>query len=119
MAFVGTGITISGGPNGFLAEILDVTPPSQKRDAIPSWHQLSTQKTTIPGKVLDIGELQLELAWKGNYPVMDEPGQYTVTFPASGTPSLAFHGYIMEITPKAPIEQRSTASVKIKVQSIP
>lgn len=119
-AFVATGITITGGPSNLLAEILDVTPPDMTREAIPSWHQGSTQKTFIPAKLIEYGELQVDVAFAGTLPTLDTtPGTYTITFPNSGASTIVFTGFITKFAPKAPIENRATASITIKVASKP
>lgn len=119
-AFVGTGITITGGPSNLLAEILDVTPPGMKRDVVPTWHQGSTQKTSIPAKLIEYGELQCDVAFAGALPTLETtPGPYVITFPKSGSPTISFTGYVIDFQPKAPIENRATASITIKVASVP
>ena len=118
-AFVGTGITITGGPSAFVAEIVNVTPPALSRKIVATYHQGSTQETSMPGKLLKYEPLKLEIAWKGDYPTLDVPGTYTITYPKSGSTPFAFTGYIYKIEPKTPLDDRAMAAVEIAVQSVP
>jgi len=103
--------------NGFFAEIIDVTPPNQTREAIETTHTQTPEgwATFEPSDVADAGELQVEMAFHPDSPVpVKQPKEsITITFP-SGT-TWAFLGFLTEHAPAAPIDDRMTASVTIKV----
>ena len=60
---VSTGLTITFA-TGFLAEVLDVTPPGAERLSIDTFHMLTSKsKTFTPAKLVDWGEVELEMAF--------------------------------------------------------
>lgn len=112
----GFGISITFA-NGFLAEILDTTLPEQVREAIETTHTQTPNKdkTYIPADVVDNGELQLDIAFFPDkvVPIKDPPEAIIVAF-QSGT-TWEFDGFMTNHAPAAPIDDRMTASVTIKV----
>lgn len=117
VAFVGTGTTISF-ESGFLAEILDVTPPGRKRESIPTSHMGTTDDHTFtPAMLVDNGELKCELAFDAaaTPPMNNAPSSVVITFPDTGGTTWTFDGFLTSYEPKDPLEGRATASVTIKV----
>lgn len=111
----GFGITVTFA-NGFLAEIIDCTPPEESREAVDTSHSTTPQgrKTFIPSDLIDDGELQVTIAFHPDKAVpIDQPAeQTTINFP-SGT-TWAFEGFMTNHAPAAPIDDRMTADVTIK-----
>jgi hypothetical protein len=112
----GFGITI-GFSSGFFAEIIDTTPPEQTREAVDTSHTETPEgrMTFIPSKLIDGGELQVEMAFHPDVavPIDADPETVTITFP-SGT-TWVFQGFLTGHAPAAPIDDRMTATVTIKV----
>ena len=117
---IGTGITIEFG-SGFLAEILDVTPPGCTRQSIDTWHQgTEDYKTFTPSKLAEWGQLECDIVFDPaeTPPIVGAAETVTIEFPGESTGSGAswsFTGFLTNYQPTAPIEQRSTARVTIKV----
>lgn len=115
MAEVSTGISITF-DSGFFAEILDVTPPGASRESIQtSHHGTSDAHTFTPAKLVDWGELQVEMAFDPGEapPVNSEAETVTITF--AGGDTWTFSGFMTGYEPSAPLEERMTASATIKV----
>jgi hypothetical protein len=116
MAATGYGITISFA-SGFLAEIIDTTPPEMSREAIDTSHTATTDgaMTFIPSDLIDYGECTVELNFaEGTTPPIDDPAEaVTITFASGAT--WAFSGFLTGYAPAAPIDDRMTATATIKV----
>lgn len=115
--YIGTGTTISF-ESGFLAEILDVTPPGASRESIKSSHKGTVDDHTFtPAKLVDRGELKCDIAFDPSAePPIDQPeSSCVITFPDSGGTTWTFQGFMTGYEPKEPLEDRATASVTIKV----
>lgn len=112
----GFGISIAFA-TGFLAEIIDITLPEQVREAIETTHTQTANgdATFIPASVVDNGELQVEIAFLPDkaVPIKQPVESIEVDFP-SGT-KWTFDGFMTNHAPSAPIDDRMTASVTIKV----
>lgn len=112
----GFGITIDFA-SGFCAEIIDTTPPERSREAIDTSHTQTPggHMTFIPSKLIDNGELQIEIAFHPDTPVPidQDPEPVTINFP-SGT-KWDFSGFMTNDAPAAPIDDRMTRSVTLKV----
>lgn len=116
MADTGFGITIAF-QSGFLAEIIDVTPPERTRDEIETTHTATTNgiKTFIMSDLIDNGELQVELNFdETESPPIDQAFSACVITFSSGT-TWSFSGALKSYAPAAPIDDRMTATVTIKV----
>jgi len=125
MGFVGTGITIEFA-SGFLAEILDVTPPGVSREMIQMSHQGTGGTGQIsgsggwhefkPARLVDPGSAECTIAFMPAEmpPILDEFEQVTITFPDSAASTWSFQGALSEYSPSAPFEDKMTADVTIK-----
>lgn len=117
MASTGFGITITWATSSFTAEITDATLPEQIREAIQTSHTETTdgEKTFIPSDLVDGGELQYEINFdpEESPPMGASAENITVAF-ASGA-DWQFSGFMTSYAPTAPLEDRMTASVTVKV----
>lgn len=115
---VSTGIAITF-QSGFFAEIIDVTPPDMSRVSIPTSHMEtpSSAHTFKPGKLIDNGSLTVDIAFEpGTEPPIDEDAsEVVITFADSGASTMTFDGFMTGGSPAAPLEDRMTMSVTIKV----
>ena len=114
---IGTGITISFS-SGFLAEILDVSPPGASRESIQTSHMGTTSAHTFtPADLVDWGELVVEMAFApSTSPPMNGAAQtIVIVFPDTGAAIWTFQGFITGFEPSAPLEDRMTATATIKV----
>lgn len=116
MADTGFGITITFA-SGFLAEIIDTTPPEMTRDEIETTHTATPDgaKTYIMSDLIDYGECSVDLNFdEAEEPPIDQDFEAcTITF-GSGT-TWAFSGALKSYAPAAPIDDRMTATAVIKV----
>ena len=113
---IATGITIVFGTSGCSAEILDVNPPSLSRESVEVTHQGTTGgKDFIPADLYDAGECSFDVHFNPDTaPPIDEAAEtITITFPSGAT--WAFSGFLTGYEPKAPLEDKMTATVTIKV----
>lgn len=113
----GFGISISFATSQWSAELLDVTPPAATREAIDTTHMglESAFKTFDPSDLVDWGEAKLTVAFDpGTRPPIDQAKEtVTITFPEGDT--WAFSAFLTKYEPKAPMEEKMTADVTIKV----
>jgi hypothetical protein len=112
---IGTGTSIMVG-TGFVAEILDVSPPAPKRNSIQTSHMGTVDAHTfIPTKLVDWGELKFDMAFDPSVvpPIDASPAQCVITFPDAET--WTFQGFLTGYEPKTPLEDKMTASVTVKV----
>jgi len=128
---VSTGITIAFGTTtgfgtSFLGEVLDVTPPSISRGSVDvSYSGLATAtpkaKEFLPTKLYEWGELSVTVGFDPSYDVeaiMEAAVEtITLTFADSGAATWIFDGFVTNIEPEAPLEDKATATVTIKVTS--
>ena len=114
-AFISTGIAITFA-TGFLAEILDVSGPNTSREnqnvshmGTTDWHEF------LPTKLTDAGELSVDLHFNpGTTPPWGDANEaIEITFPDTST--WTFQGHLSSFEPGAPLEEKMTASVTIKV----
>ncbi len=121
---VGTGTSIVFGTSGFSAYILEEGGPSLTRDAIETTHMLTTGgKTFRPGDLYDGGELSLTVAFDPSIspPMLngEQPETITVTWPIPAALSSgaiwSFSGFMTSYNPTAPIEDKMTATVTVKI----
>lgn len=117
MASTGFGITIDFATSAFSAEIIDTTPPEQTRESIQTSHTETANDahTFIPADLSDPGELSFDINFDPDEspPINGATESITITF-ASGT-TWAFSGFMTGYTPAAPMDDRMTASVTVKV----
>lgn len=114
---IGTGIVITFS-TGFLAEILDVSPPGASRESIQTSHMGTTSAHTFtPADLVDWGELIVEMAFDPStaVPMNSVAEAITITFPDSGAAVWTFQGFMTGFEPSAPLEDRMTATATIKV----
>lgn len=107
-----------------VAEVTNATPPQYSRDAIEATHMGSPNafREYIPG-LLDAGEATIEI----NYiPAPVDPiitamraglGQFRITYPNNTTST--FGGVITSYNPETPMDGKLSATITIKVTSIP
>lgn len=116
MADTGFGITLTGA-SGFVAEITDCTPPEWAREAIDTSHTTTPggKMTFMPSDLKDLGQLEVEMNFDESEepPIDDDPETWVLTF-KSGT-TWTFEGFLTNYAPAAPIDDRMTANVTIKV----
>lgn len=118
MAKNGTGITINW-ESGFLAEIIDVTPPGATREMIQSSHMSTLRAHTyIVAALVEWGECVVELAFDPGVtpPIENDFSSCIITFRdgEKWSFSAAMSGY----TPRAPMEERMTATATLKVSGV-
>jgi len=118
---IGTDTSISFGTSGFVCELLDISPPSAEAKEIEMTHMKSVDyKEYLPGKIIEWGACELEIAFlpDQSVPIGGDPETITITFPGDiANPTgwtWAFSGWVSEYSPKAPLEDRMTATVKVQ-----
>lgn len=118
MPYIGTGTTIAW-ETGFLAEIIDLTPPGHSREAINTSHKTTANNahTFLPAKLVDYGEATVDIAFDPSTtpPITSAASTCTITFPDSGATQWSFSGFMTGYEPSEPLEERATATVTIKV----
>ncbi len=115
--FIGTGSSIEFS-SGFFAEVLDISGPSASREAIQSSHMLTTPAHTFdPAKLIDWGELTVEIAYipSTTIPIKGAKETIIITYADSAGSTITFSGFMTGFEPSTPLEERSTASCTIKV----
>ncbi len=111
------GITITFGTSAFSAEILDVTPPATSIADIKTSHMGTADgyHTYVPADLVDNGQLTFDIAFEAdNLPPIDGALE-TVTIAFPGGTSNSFKGYVNSYAPKAPMEDRMTGTIGVKV----
>jgi len=111
----GTGTTITW-ETGFLAEVIDLTPPGATREMIKTSHMETLRAHTyIVGQLIDWGEMVVEVAFDPGLtpPIESVFSTAIVNFPDGEiwTMCAAMSGY----TPRAPMEERMTATCTLKI----
>lgn len=113
-----------------VAGVTNVTPPSPSRDIIDVTHAASPDmaREFIVG-LIDYGEASFELNWVPNdttdsllsgISLETEPRIWKMTFgQITGSPSVTFDGYLTAYDRSAPMDDKMTASVTIKVSGAP
>lgn len=115
MAELGTGLVVTFA-SGFLAEIIDATPPEATRESVDTTHMgTTTARTFTPVDLIDWGEASFDIAFDpGTRPPIDQAAEaVTLTFRNGDT--WAFTGFMTGYAPANPLEERSTATCRIKV----
>lgn len=120
MAATGFGITITFGTSGFSGEIIDTTPPEMTRESIETSHTetANNRKTFIPADLGDDGELSFDINFDPDVdpPIDGAAETITITFASGAT--WAFSGFMTGYAPAAPIDDRMTATVTVKVSGV-
>jgi len=115
MAKNGTGITVVW-ESGFLAEIIDVTPPGASLEMINISH-MSTEDAHefMVAALVDWGEAVFELAFDpgATPPIGNDFSACVITFRDGET--WAFSAAMSGYTPRAPMEDRMTCTATLKV----
>jgi hypothetical protein len=115
MAKNGTGIVVTFA-SGFLAEIIDCTPPNGTREMIDCSHMGTTlAHEYITADLVEWGEASFDLNFDPGVtpPIHDAFELVTITFPDGET--WYFQGAMSGYAPRAPMEDKMTATATIKV----
>lgn len=131
-AAIGYGVLLKLGnaatPETFttVAEVTSITPPGFSRDSVDVTHMQSTDRFRefIPG-LIDAGEVSCELNYVVNSAttllLMEKieaaAGNMQIVWP--GGSIMAFTGFLTNLEPEAPIDDKQAASVTIKVTGKP
>lgn len=106
--------------SGFLAQITDVTLPTQEREKIDISHTQSpdNRKEWLLAELVDSGECEIELNFDPSVsPPIDDPFEpVTITF-GSGT-TWEFDGALRSYGGEAPLADRMTASAILVVSGL-
>jgi len=116
----GFGLSIVFGTSGFSADLLDVTPPGASREAIDVSHMGNSGfKEFIPSDLVDWGECKMTVGFDPatSPPISSAAETITITFPDGTT--WAFSGFMTGYEPKAPMEDKMTGEVTVKVSGEP
>lgn len=130
-AILGFGTTFAigdgGSPEAFtaLAEVLDVSAPSDSVDVIEVTHQTSPGRTKefIAG-LNDPGECSFTINFipgAGDDTALQAirtpstSTNFRITFPDTGSTTWTFAGFLTSYTPTAPVNDRMTADITIKL----
>ena len=120
--FIATGCTVTFATTAFAAEVLDIRPCSPRRESINVSHQLTTDAHVFePATLVDWGEFEMDIHFDpANIPPIDEPAE-TITIAFSSTPanSWSFTGFITAFRATAPLENKATGSVTVKISGVP
>jgi hypothetical protein len=113
----GHGITITFATSGFEGEILDVTPPTSSLADIKTSHTKTTGSTHtyVPGDLVENGALTFDIAFEPTDPPPIDADPEVITIAIPGVGSEVFTGYINNVAPRAPMEDRMVSSVTVKV----
>lgn len=117
MGEIGTGTTVSFA-SGFLAEILSISGPTMSRGSVDMSHMgTTTNKVFKPTDLSDMGELTVELLFipQDTPPINDAPESIAITFPDSAASVWTFTGFLTGFDVTDPLEDRMTATAKIKI----
>ena len=115
MAKLGTGLAVTFA-SGFLAEIIDGTPPEATRESVDTTHMLTTTaRTFTPSDLIDWGEASFDIAFDpGERPPIDQVAE-TITLTFRDGETWEFTGFMTGFAPANPLEERCTATCRIKV----
>ena len=115
-----------------IAEITSISPPSLSKDTIETTthNSVDRYKEFISG-LRDAGEVSLDINYDpadathnlltgllGEYE-KDAPSNYKIIFPDSGTTTWSFAGILTSFEASAPIDDKLTASITIKISGKP
>ena len=131
VADVGSGTTIAFGTTGFVAIIQKVHNSGRSRKHFEVTPLSSTSDAThIPDKIVEPGELELDILYDPDadadlvpgggtgYPLRAPAETITVTFPkpagASTAATVVGSGFIVESSEEVPLHEKMTCKIKIK-----
>lgn len=112
-----------------VAEVTNISGPSVSRDSIETTHHQSTGgfREFIPG-LKDAGEVSIDINWDpattshadlyASLTATDN-GQFRITFAGTPASTFTFYGHVTGFDATAPIDDRLTASVTIKLSGQP
>lgn len=106
--------------SAFSCQILDTTPPGASRAVIDVSHTMTSGgKDFIPGDLVDWGELKLSIGFDPSVdpPINAAKEPCTLTFQDGEV--WTFDAFMTNYEPKAPLEDKMTADVTLKVCSKP
>jgi hypothetical protein len=121
---IGTGASVTFGTSGFNAYVSNISGPNASRDPIETTHLLTTGgKTFIPGDLYDPGEITLDIMFDPSLTVpmfaQEVLETITITYPVpaglSTGATWACSGFVTGHSPTAPLEDKMTASLTIKL----
>ena len=113
---LGTGITITFGTSAFSAQIIDVTPPGDHREAINTSHMATTlNHTFMPSDLNDPGELRMTIHYKPDTTIPVNAAAETITIRWPSGNNKSFSGFVTDVAPRAPFENKMTADITVKV----
>ena len=138
MADFGFGVKLQRGdaasPEVFtdIAELINLSPPSLSLDTVESTHTSSTNKYRefIAG-LLDAGEVSIEVNFLPANATQNEAAgilkdmkdrtkrNFKIVFPDSGATIWSFAAFVTAFNPSAPIDDRMTASITLKLTGDP
>ena len=115
MATLGTGLVVSFA-SGFLAEIIDATPPEASRESIDVTHMGTTvAREFTPSDLIDWGEASFDIQMDpGQRPPIDQAAE-TITMTFRDGEVWSFTGFMVGYAPAVPLEDKDTATCRIKV----
>ena len=114
------GGTLTGTTKGAIADIIDLKLPNFNGKEIETTTMASTAQTFIPPVNFDNGHIELDILFNPDISWTNAVDVWTISFPKSpagaATPATwAFSGFMVEYAPKAPLKDKMTATIKIKV----
>lgn len=115
---IGTGTTVTFGTSGFTADILGVNHDGIAREAINTSHMGTTNDHTfMPTDLVDNGEISLEIAFVPSLspPIITNGPAETVTINYAGTGSWAASAFQTGFSIGAPLEDKMTGTLTLKV----
>lgn len=126
------GATYSESGSTALGEVTSITPPNPSRDIIDvtSMDSPNTAREFIAG-LIDYGEAGFELNWTPGDAtdallrtilLEDEPRAWRFTFAVTGSPSTVtctFDAFLTNYQPQAPMDDKMTGSISLKVTGAP
>jgi len=110
-----TGTSFNYGTIAFSARVVDVTPPNQSLEALPTSHMLTEgYHTYIPAAIVEGGDLGLVIQWDpGVAPPWGQVDTITATYRDGSTQD--FVGFMTQLSPTANLETVMQATVTFKV----
>jgi len=90
--------------------------------SIDTFHMLTSKsKTFTPAKLVDWGEVELEMAFDPSVspPINAAASECVITFADSAASVWTFKAFLTNYRPQAPLEDRMTAQVTLKVTGHP
>jgi len=111
--------------SGITAELLDISGPGIERGAIDVSHMTTVDAHVFIGKALvDYGEVKLELAFDGELPTTPMSNTTAASMAikwgmGESCKTWSFNALMTKFEPKAPLEDKMTASATFKISGKP